>query len=58
MFRSSIRRDVDLPVVFSDGPTTHPVMIKAKGDTVRRNAQPDRKARRLNRIFSGERTLR
>ena len=52
------QQDVDLLVAFPDGPTTHLVMIEAKGDTHGRNEQLDRKAGRLKRIFSGERPWR
>ena len=52
---SGTQQDVDLLVAFPDGPTTHLVMIEAKGDTDWRNVQLDRKAERLKRIFSGKR---
>ena len=46
---SGTQQDVDLLVAFPDGPTTHLVMIEAKGDTHWRNEQLDRKAERLKR---------
>ena len=52
---SGTQQDVDLLVAFPDGPTTHLVMIEAKGDTHWRNEQLDRKAEGLKRIFSVER---
>ena len=52
---SGTQQDVDLLVAFPDGPTTHLVMIEAKGDTHWRNEQLDRKAERLKKIFSDER---
>ena len=52
---SGTQQDVDLLVAFSDGATTHLVMIEAKGDTRWRNVQLDRKAQRLDWIFSGDR---
>lgn len=55
---SGTQQDVDLLVAFPDGPTTHLVMIEAKGDTHWRNEQLDRKAERLKRIFSGARPWR
>ena len=55
---SGTQQDVDLLVAFRDGATTHLVMIEAKGDTGWRNEQLDKKAARLNRIFSDEPTLR
>ena len=55
---SGTQQDVDLLVAFQDGPTTHLVMIEAKGDTHWRNEQLDKKAERLKRIFSGERRWR
>ena len=55
---SGTQQDVDLLVAFPEGATTHLVMIEAKGDTDWRNEHLDKKAARLNRIFSDERTLR
>ncbi len=52
---SGTQQDVDMLVAFSDGATTHLVMIEAKGDTDWRNEQLDEKAERLDRIFSEER---
>lgn len=52
---SGTQQDVDLLVAFPDGPTTHLVMIEAKGDTDWRNEQLDEKAERLDWIFSGDR---
>ena len=55
---SGTQQDVDLLVAFPDGPTTHLVMIEAKGDTGWRNDQLDEKAERLARIFYEERPWR
>ena len=55
---SGTQQDVDLLVAFPDGPTTHLIMIEAKGDTHWRNEQLDGKAERLKRIFSGDRPWR
>ncbi len=55
---SGTQQDVDLLVAFPDGPTTHLVMIEAKGDTDWTNDQLEEKARRLDRIFSGDRPWR
>ncbi len=52
---SGTQQDVDLLVAFPDGATTHLVMIEAKGDTDWRNDQLNKKAGRLDRIFSEER---
>jgi len=55
---SGTQQDVDLLVAFPVGAMTHLVMIEAKGDTDWRNEQLDKKAARLDRIFSGERPWR
>jgi hypothetical protein len=47
------REDVDLLLAFDQGPTTHLVMVEAKGEMGWDSAQLRSKGRRLKSIFEG-----